>query len=51
METLGSDHQQVFSVCCRVDALGVEQVAQGTSRRSAEKQAAEAMLVEIAGRV
>jgi ribonuclease-3 len=51
VDTQGSDHQQVFSVCCRVDALGVEQFAQGSSRRSAEKQAAEAMLVEIADRV
>jgi ribonuclease-3 len=49
--THGSDHQQVFSVRCRVDALGVERVAKGSSRRNAEKEAAQAMLVEIDGRV
>jgi ribonuclease-3 len=49
--TQGADHQQVFSVRCRVAALGVELVAEGSSRRNAEKQAAEAMLVEIDGRV
>lgn len=51
VDTRGSDHQQVFSVCCRVDALGVERVAQGSSRRNAEKEAARAMMVEIDGRV
>ena len=49
--TQGLDHQQTFSVRCRVDALGVELVAEGSSRRSAEKQAAQAMLVRIDGDV
>ncbi|MDH3643017.1 MAG: ribonuclease III, partial [Gammaproteobacteria bacterium] len=51
VDTEGSDHSQVFSVCCRVDALGVEFVAKGSSRRGAEKQAAEAVLAEIEDRV
>jgi ribonuclease-3 len=51
IRTQGSDHQQVFSVRCRVEALGVELVADGSSRRNAEKHAAQAMLVEIDDRV
>ena len=51
VDTQGADHQQVFSVRCRVDALGVELTAQGPSRRVAEKAAADAMLGEIDDRV
>lgn len=47
----GSDHQRVFSVCCRVAAFEVELIAEGHSRRAAEQQAAQAMLIEIDGRV
>ncbi len=49
--TQGSDHQQVFRVRCRVEALGVALIGEGNSRRNAEKQAAQAMLLEIEDRV
>ena len=49
--TEGSDHQRVFRVSCRVDALELECVAEGSSRRAAEKQAARAMLEELEERV
>lgn len=49
--TQGSDHERVFSVRCRVDALEIELIADGSSRRNAEKQAAQAILVELDGRV
>ena len=45
--TEGSDHQRLFRVSCRVAALELECVAQGSSRRAAEKQAAQAMLEEL----
>jgi ribonuclease-3 len=45
--TEGSDHQRLFRVSCRVDALELECVAEGSSRRAAEKQAARAMLEEL----
>lgn len=51
VDTQGSDHQQVFSVRCRVEALDVALTGEGRSRRSAEKHAAEAMLAEIEDRV
>lgn len=51
VSTRGSDHEQVFSVCCKVEAFGLELLGEGNSRRNAEKQAAQAMLLEMEGRV
>jgi len=44
VETAGEDHAPVYSVECRLDALGVSGRGQGRSRRDAEKQAASAVL-------
>lgn len=45
--TEGSDHERLFRVICRVDALELECMAEGSSRRAAETQAARAMLEEL----
>lgn len=46
----GEAHRQVFRVECRVDELGLSAVGEGTSRRAAEQQAAEAVLALMAQR-
>lgn len=46
----GEAHRQVFRVECRVDELGLSAVGEGSSRRAAEQQAAEAVLALIARR-
>lgn len=43
----GRDHEQVFTVACRVRELGVETLGNGRSRRLAEQNAAAAMLAEL----
>jgi ribonuclease III len=43
----GDDHAPRFEVACIVDALGVEAVAEGSSRREAEKLAARRVLDRI----
>lgn len=43
----GQAHAQVFTVNCRVDALTMQTIATGTSRRRAEQLAAEYMLREL----
>ena len=45
----GRDHEQVFTVLCRVNGLDIETVGRGRSRRLAEQDAAAAMLAEFAG--
>lgn len=46
----GEAHRQVFRVECRVDELGLSAVGEGSSRRAAEQQAAEAVLALMAQR-
>lgn len=49
--TTGEAHAQVFTVECRIPALGIVTSGQGSSRRGAEQAAAEAALAEAgAGR-
>jgi ribonuclease-3 len=43
----GEAHQQTFRVECRVDELGIVQSGEGTSRRAAEQQAAQAALAAL----
>lgn len=47
----GSAHARLFTVICRVQALGLEVHAEGRSRRAAEKRAAAAMLELMGGRL
>lgn len=44
----GAAHQQSFEVMCQIDALGVTQLGQGTSRRAAEQAAAAQVLAAMA---
>jgi ribonuclease-3 len=46
--TSGSAHARTFTVSCRVDAFGLAVTADGRSRRTAEKRAAELMLEQVA---
>ncbi len=46
----GEAHRQVFRVECRVDELGLSAAGEGSSRRAAEQQAAEAVLALMAQR-
>ena len=43
----GPAHRRHFSVCCRLPDSGVQVEAEGGSRRNAEQQAAERMLVQL----
>lgn len=43
----GEQHNQKFEVYCRVKALALETIGIGSTRRKAEKQAAEKMLEEL----
>jgi ribonuclease-3 len=45
--TVGLAHEQTFQVSCRVDELDLESRGEGTSRREAEQQAANAMLQSL----
>lgn len=45
----GADHAKRFSVVCRLEDTGTEQVAAGTSRRRAEQAAALAVLQQCQG--
>jgi len=45
-DVAGQDHQQRFSVTCRIDALGLSFQGQGLSRRAAEQDAALCALKE-----
>jgi ribonuclease-3 len=45
----GSQHAQMFEVCCRVADLDIETRGKGHSRRKAEQQAARAMLTRLTG--
>jgi len=46
----GDDHAPRFEVSCAVDGFGMEEVAEGSSRREAEKLAARRMLDRVSGR-
>ena len=46
-EVSGADHEQLFTIECRVDALGLSTVGSASSRRKAEQKAARRMLQEI----
>jgi len=48
VETTGSAHQRVFRVSCAIPELALEVTGEGTSRRAAEKTAADIMLKRIA---
>lgn len=43
----GEAHQQTFRVECRVDELSIVQAGEGTSRRAAEQEAAQAALAAL----
>jgi ribonuclease-3 len=43
----GEAHAQLFRVECRIDALGVTTKGEGSSRRNAEQQAAEAAFLQL----
>jgi ribonuclease-3 len=45
--TRGQAHEQVFEVECEVPALGLVEAAEGRSRRAAEQEAAQRMLVRL----
>lgn len=42
--TAGEAHQQIFTVSCKVEGITEKSLGQGTSRRRAEQEAAQAML-------
>lgn len=44
VETLGSEHERIFTVCCQVEDLALNTNGRGSSRRAAEQRAAEAMI-------
>lgn len=46
-ETEGEAHQQIFTVCCQVEGVAVKTYGKGTSRRRAEQDAAQAMLIAL----
>jgi ribonuclease-3 len=46
-DTRGQSHNQEFTVCCTTEVLKDEVIAKGTSRRKAEQQAAQQVLVLI----
>ncbi len=48
VETTGSAHERVFRVSCTIPELALEVTGEGTSRRAAEKIAADIMLKRIA---
>lgn len=48
VETTGSAHERVFRVSCGIPELALEVTGEGTSRRAAEKAAADIMLKRIA---
>jgi len=45
--TSGSEHRRTFTVCCRVEDLGLETTGRGSSRRAAEQAAAESMIIRL----
>jgi ribonuclease-3 len=47
VETGGSEHQRTFTVACRVDALKLQTKGSGSSRRAAEKEAAQVMIGQV----
>lgn len=46
VSSTGEDHAKVFEVACTVDSLGLRALGSGLSRRAAEQEAAERILVE-----
>lgn len=46
--TAGSEHRRSFTISCTVQALSLMTTGRGSSRRAAEKAAAQAMIVEVA---
>ncbi len=46
-DVTGSDHEQVFSVTCRIASLGEERIGKGRSRRAAEQEAATRALTAL----
>lgn len=46
VSTQGAAHQQAFEVLCRVEAWGVEGIGMGASRKIAEQEAANAVLLK-----
>jgi ribonuclease-3 len=47
IEISGDPHDQLFTVRCLVNELGIEQIGVGSSRRRAEQEAAKKMLREL----
>lgn len=45
--TDGADHKRIYTVACRIDALGIASEASASSRRGAEKAAAERVLAQL----
>ena len=48
IETGGAEHDRTFTVACRVETLNLETTGCGSTRRAAEKAAAEMMLEQVA---
>lgn len=49
IDIVGKDHQQLFTIHCRVKLLSDPVVGTGGSRREAEQQAAENVLIKLKG--
>lgn len=47
LQVSGEQHNQVFEVLCSVNSLSLKSIGKGTTRRKAEKNAAEQMLVKL----
>ena len=47
VQTVGKDHNQLFTVSCKIDVLGLEATGKGSSRKKAEQEAAGLVLKRL----
>lgn len=47
VQTLGKDHNQLFTVACKIDGLDLEATGKGSSRKKAEQEAAGLVLKRL----
>ena len=47
VQTVGKDHNQVFTVGCKIDVLDIEATGKGSSRKKAEQEAAGLVLKRL----
>ena len=47
VQTVGKDHNQLFTVSCKIDVLGLEATGKGRSRKKAEQEAAGLVLKRL----